>query len=260
MKQDTFLHARSYERRVNWKKRLAREWPFFQKLFRDNGVKRVLDCACGTGRHAILFARNGYSVWGSDIDEGMIALSRENALKAGVEVTFVRSAFSELSRTFEGESFDAIICTGNSLGPLPDYHELHLSLKNMASIIAPGGIIILHILNYARLMEKKVEQLPVRHTRTGEKDLFFLKTFRHAGKRIQVEFIDIEGQGDNWTCRTHVGSLLPVLPSHLRKELEGINLTVEGEFGDYSFSPFNIHNSRDYIVVAKPRNPNHSTL
>ena len=256
MKKETFLHARSYERRVNWERRLAREWPFFEKLFRDNGVKRVLDCACGTGRHAILFAMNGYSVWGSDIDEGMIALSRENALEAGVEITFVRSAFSELSRTFEGESFDAIICTGNSLCPLPDYHELHIALKNMASIIAPGGIIILHILNYVRLMEKKVEHLPVRHTRTGEKDLFFLKTFRHAGQRIQVEFIDIEGRGDEWTCMTHTGSLLPILPSHLRKELEGINLTIEGEFGDYSFSPFDVKKSKDYITVSTLKRKN----
>ena len=246
-----FLKARCYDRRVDWERRLAREWPFFHKLFEENGARRVLDCSCGTGRHALLFSRNGYSVRGSDIDEGMITLARENASEAGEHVLFTRAAFSELARRFEDERFDAVLSTGNSLGQLDDFHELNTALKNMASLLAPGGILILHILNYARLIEKKVEHLPVRHTRTEEGERFFLKTFRYAEPWILVEFHDIEGCEGEWSRHDHTGKLLPILPSHLRRAIEETGLAVEGEFGDYSFSPFDIKESRDYITVSK---------
>ena len=51
-----------YELMINWTARLNRESPFFRKLFKNHGVKRVLDCACGTGRHAIEFAGWGNRV------------------------------------------------------------------------------------------------------------------------------------------------------------------------------------------------------
>ena len=49
-----------YDLRVDWNRRFAREWPFFKRLFRERGVKSILDCACGTGRHAVLFAEKGF--------------------------------------------------------------------------------------------------------------------------------------------------------------------------------------------------------
>ena len=48
-----------YDRMVSWQGRLAREEAFFQRLFDENGVHSVLDAACGTGMHAIAFARRG---------------------------------------------------------------------------------------------------------------------------------------------------------------------------------------------------------
>jgi ubiquinone/menaquinone biosynthesis C-methylase UbiE len=40
---------------------------FYRKLFIDNEVHSVLDCACGTGRDLILFHSLGCEVVGSDI-------------------------------------------------------------------------------------------------------------------------------------------------------------------------------------------------
>ena len=48
-----------YDRMVSWEGRLAREEQFFNRLFDENGTWSVLDAACGTGMHAIAFARGG---------------------------------------------------------------------------------------------------------------------------------------------------------------------------------------------------------
>jgi SAM-dependent methyltransferase len=44
-----------YDALVDWSKRLAREEPFFRAVFEQVAARRVLDAACGTGRHAALF-------------------------------------------------------------------------------------------------------------------------------------------------------------------------------------------------------------
>jgi glycine/sarcosine N-methyltransferase len=45
---------------------------FYRKLFDDNKVRSILDCACGTGRDLLLFYSLGLDVSGSDISESML--------------------------------------------------------------------------------------------------------------------------------------------------------------------------------------------
>ena len=55
-----------YDRFVDWEGRLAHELPFFDRLFGQHRVRRLVDTACGTGHHAIALAQRGYQVAGAD--------------------------------------------------------------------------------------------------------------------------------------------------------------------------------------------------
>lgn len=48
----------------------------------------VADIGCGAGTQCIIWARDGHRVRGVDINEGLIALARQRAQEAGVNVTF----------------------------------------------------------------------------------------------------------------------------------------------------------------------------
>ena len=53
-----------YDRFVNWHNRLAYEMPFIERIVNQiqTGSPRslhILDCACGTGMHAIALAQRG---------------------------------------------------------------------------------------------------------------------------------------------------------------------------------------------------------
>jgi 2-polyprenyl-3-methyl-5-hydroxy-6-metoxy-1,4-benzoquinol methylase len=60
-----------YDYFVNWKSRLAYELPFLVKeissLGRNPHELKVLDAACGTGRHAIALANEGFQMSGADL-------------------------------------------------------------------------------------------------------------------------------------------------------------------------------------------------
>jgi len=71
----------------------------------DTGA-RVLDLACGHGRHAILLAKRGFDVTGYDLSEVFLARARADAEAEGVTARWVRGDMRELP--FDGE-FHAVI-------------------------------------------------------------------------------------------------------------------------------------------------------
>ena len=67
---------------------------------------RVLDLACGHGRHAVALAQRGMVVTGQDLNEDYLRMAREDAARAGVEIETVHGDMREIPFTDE---FDAVI-------------------------------------------------------------------------------------------------------------------------------------------------------
>ncbi len=61
-----------FDELVDWPKRLANEEPFYRRLFARIGVRRLVDVACGTGRHAAMFHSWNLHVQAADISPRMI--------------------------------------------------------------------------------------------------------------------------------------------------------------------------------------------
>ena len=244
------MKASYYDRLVNWERRLKREWPFYEGIFRGRGVKSILDCACGTGRHAILFAKNGFQVTGTDIDPEMIEQAERNAAVQGADVLFRKAAFSELARVFPSQRFDAVICTGNSLSQLPDIKGAGEAILNMAAVCRPGGLLVLHILNYRSLMKKRLVSQPLRVS--GEKDnkLLFQKIFLPREQWVDVIVVKMMESGDDWNSEVTSGRLLPLMPSAVEKMAEAAGFTGLKLQGDYAGAAFDPENSWDLILTA----------
>ena len=64
----------------------------------DSPKGLVLDLACGPGRHAIAFAKNGYNVTAADQSEFLLAKGKVAADKAGVKIEFVRADMRDFRR------------------------------------------------------------------------------------------------------------------------------------------------------------------
>lgn len=72
-----------------------------------NGIGKIINFGCGTGRHDIELSRLGYQCSGMDMSPAMIELARENAGKEGVEIAFCVSDIRHPELTTK--KYDAVI-------------------------------------------------------------------------------------------------------------------------------------------------------
>lgn len=135
------------------------------ELRRRHPFDRVLDVACGNGMHAMMLAAMGASVTGADISEAMLDHARGRARDAGLDIRWVHGPMQDLAGQVEGP-FDAILCLGNSLPHLLDSHQLTRALAGFAKLLAPGGVVVLQLLNYARVLDNQERIVGI--TRKGD--------------------------------------------------------------------------------------------
>ncbi len=95
----------------------------------------VLDVACGTGNATIPAARGGARVTGLDFSPELLAIARERAADAMVEVEWVDGDAQELP--FEDASFDRVISTFGHMFA-PDHQR---TAAEMLRVCRPGGAI-----------------------------------------------------------------------------------------------------------------------
>jgi len=96
---------------------------------------RLLDIGCGEGRHAVFFARNGYSVTAFDISAVGVAKTLRAAEEAGVAV----NAFEADLHSFRlSEEYDIIFSTG-TLHYVPEALRVEV-FDNCKRHTAPDGI------------------------------------------------------------------------------------------------------------------------
>ncbi len=121
---------------------------FLNELFKINGVRTVLDFACGTGAQSIGLARMGYLVTAADISGKMLEIAQKKAAKYKKQPQkFVKSSMVDANLG----NFDAVICIFNAIGHL-DTVECRQFFKNAASHLHPGGIFVVDIFNLQALV------------------------------------------------------------------------------------------------------------
>ena len=242
--------AEAFDVMTDWKSRLAFEMPFIEQVLMQHNARSVLDCACGTGGHAIALAQRGYHVAGSDISTAMIARARQNAAREGVSIPFAGVGFQDLSRTFR-ERFDAVLCLGNSLlHVLTDDAALE-SLVNMRACLRDGGALILHNLNYDKRWRDKPRWFAVNSGESHGRETLIWRFADYGDKLITFNIALFTKSAEGaWSVDVQSTPQRPYQRSEIEDLLTRAGFRGLEFYGSLKGEAFDVAGSGDLVIVA----------
>lgn len=202
----------------------------------------ILDLACGYGRHSILLAKKGYSVTGYDLSADYINQARQEAERAGVNVTFDCTDMRSLDVS---DRFDAVISFSTSLAFYEDKVNRDI-FQRIYKALRPHGVFLFDQANLFWVISL--------HKHSGTQKLPDGRIHRYkysfdAGKCILSRRSVLEDEKgcceSGWDIRYYT---LPELHSIFKE----IGFNVLRVYGNYDSSPYRVESNRLILILKKP--------
>jgi SAM-dependent methyltransferase len=148
--QDWYRTAFADTADMAWTDRTEAEVERAMGMLRPEGGERVLDLACGSGRHSLELKRRGFEVVGADISPELLEIARREAEKEGLDVGFVEADLRDLD--FDAE-FDIVLSLNDgAIGYLETEAENLRTFEVISRSLRPAGRHLMQLPNvlYAR--------------------------------------------------------------------------------------------------------------
>lgn len=155
---------------------------FIEKAFPGNARLDLLDVGCATGNLSLALAQNNHKVTGIDLDETMIKLAQQKDTNNSVK--FLVQNMVTIDKVFNPQSYDGIICFGNTLVHLPDLETMAVFLKAARFLLKPGGKLLLQLINYNRILDQSLDSLPTINNATIQ----FIRNYRLLPDKNRIAF------------------------------------------------------------------------
>lgn len=198
---------------------------------------RVLDLACGRGRHAHFFAEAGLAVTGLDISEASIEEAQEAVPKAHFAVHDMRT-------TYRPEAFDAVCCLFTSLGYFEDLEDDQAVFHAVWESLVPGGRFVLDFMNTDLVLRDLV-----REERISKEGVDF-KLKRSCEEGVLVKCIDVVDGTDRHQFQERVQALTP---DQLEAMARNAGFEVEDRTDGPELAPFDPASSQRFVLwMRKP--------
>ena len=199
---------------------------------------KILDLACGKGRHAVFLHKLGYDVTGTDLSVSSINWANQ------FRVPGLKFLVKDMRQPIENHKFNCIFNLFTSFGYFNDRVDNLKVLKSANQMLDKNGCLVIDFLNVHfikkhLIAEEKIEREGIIfHIEREIKDGLIHKTIKFNDNRKSYEFIE------------YVQAL----------DLEDFNLLLDESglfifktYGNYSMQPFNPEESDRLILICKKK-------
>lgn len=212
---------------------------FIKRLFEKIQVKRkskVLDLACGKGRHSLSINKLGYFVTGIDLSESSID---EADRYSSEDLEFF---IHDMRLLFRLNFYDVIVNLFTSFGYFDDIAENERVLGNVYHSLKEDGIFILDYLNPKYVKKNLVGEEVIR-----KQDIeFYIK--RRIEDGVVIKNIKFEADGQDYHFQERVRLFKP---SEFRKLFDKYDFKIVDVWGSYSLEPYHKGTSARQIYYLK---------
>ena len=199
---------------------------------------RMLDVACGKGRHSKTLAALGFQVTGIDISPDSIAEAKAS------ECDNLEFFVHDMRLPFRGNYYDYAFNFFTSFGYFRTRREHDDAIRTIARSLKPGGCFVIDYLNvhYAEdhLVHQEEKEAGSTHYSISRWDdeTRFYKKIRVTGENLPAPLEYTEK-----VMKFSLGDFTEMLAYQ--------GLQVQEVFGDYHLHPYDVRNTPRMVIVAR---------
>jgi SAM-dependent methyltransferase len=199
---------------------------------------KIIDLCCGQGRHAFLFAQEGFDVYGFDLSRKLLQVAKFKNDQSD-KTFFIQADMRFLPAV---HSFDLLLNLFTSFGYFETdkenivvFQQFHQALKTEGYFVFDYFNSQYVLENLERYQSEQIGDLTVEQERYIE------------GSRVE-KIIRLNRQGKQ---STFYESVKMYKPDQILKMMDETNLKIRYIFGDYNGMPFNQDSERIIIIGQK---------
>ncbi|MFN4234453.1 MAG: class I SAM-dependent methyltransferase [Bacteroidia bacterium] len=201
-----------------------------------NPNDKVLDIACGKGRHSIIFNKLGFFVNGIDISSESIKEAQKHANPT------LQFYVHDMRKLFRINYYNLAVNLFSSFGYFKTEKEHQQAINNMYKCLKPGGYLIIDFLNAFKVINKLVP--------AEEKiiDNIHFKIERNFFKGNIIKSIEVTDGDKKYNF---VESVKAFTFKDFELFLKRAGLQIINVYGDYALNPYNEIESDRLILFAQ---------
>ncbi len=197
---------------------------------------KLLDVACGKGRHSIYFNKKGLNVTGIDLSFNSISTAKKNTNPT------LQFEVQDMREVFKLNEFDIVVNMFTSFGYFEKEADEQKSINAMALNLKKEGILIIDFMNVKKVIENLVKY---------EKKIVDEVTFnisRSLEDNYIIKDITFSNNSENYQFKEKVKALtLADFYSFISKA----GLKIIDIFGNYKLDGFSAKSSERLIIICK---------
>ena len=202
---------------------------------------RVMDIACGAGRHALEFARFGFTTTANDLSPFLLECTRSQAARENISIECTRQDMRHISAE---NTYDLVVQLFSSFGYFKTKKEDLQVLRNVHRALKKDGRYILDLINPVYLKKN----LNPSSSRTID-NLIVSEQRRIEADRV-IKQITIRSPDDSVTFEESVRLYRIEIIGDM---LASAGFEIKEIFGDYEGSAFDEQTSPRLLLFARKR-------
>ncbi len=196
--------------------------------------KSALEIGCGTGNLCRQLAQKFDHVAALDLDEEMLEIARQKATSSNRKIDFIRVDMLDFGQHFVTQTFDAVICFGNTLVHLDSPGQFEIFFQQARQRLQSGGRLFVQIVNYDRALRQKLPQLPV----IENEQIRFERYYSYNAERNKITFKTVLTLKEEARQIENEVELYPLLKNEMEAMLQSAGFRKNSFYGAFSGEPW----------------------
>jgi len=220
----------------------SRETDAIVRMLQIDPGEKILDLACGFGRHSVKLAERGFKVTGYDLSESFLKHAQELANSIEVKIDLKQGDMRDIPYKDE---FDVVINMFTAFGFFENEKEDLKVLKGVHKALKPGGQFLMDVINRETAIQVGAPRRWIRENHSYLLEERFFDFFRSRLELTnQLILVNGERKEANYSIRLYTLTEMLGL-------FNAAGLVLTDVYGDFSGALYNAESPRMILVAQK---------